>query len=184
MAIQRRVKRVRKPRVHITYEVERGGTSVKQELPFVVGVVGDFSGDPTGPLKPLAERKFVQITWDNFDEILARMKPGLNLKVKNVLSGGGEMAVRLKFDSMEDFEPASIVKQVRPLAKLLEARKKLSDLHGEVKRSDGFEAALEAALGGAGTADTAAGEPSMPGTKGTGSEKTRRSPGAPQRPEV
>ena len=150
MPIQRRVSRVRKPRVHITYEVGTGDSSVKKELPFVVGVIGDFSGDPSGPLKSLSERNFVQITWDNFDEVLARMKPGLKLKVKNELRGeNGDMAVHLEFNSMEDFEPASLVKQISPLRKLQQARNKLCDLHREIKRCEGFEDLLDEALGSA-----------------------------------
>ncbi len=84
-SIHKKLSRVRKPRVHITYDVETGGAEVARELPFVVGVMGDFSGDPTAPLKPLAERKFTQIDRDNFDKVMASMTPGLNLKVENTL---------------------------------------------------------------------------------------------------
>ena len=105
-SIHDKLDRVRKPRVHITYQVETEGAVVEKELPFVVGVVGDFSGNPTAPLKPLKDRKFIQIDRDNFNDIMARMTPGVNLKVENTLAGdGSEMAVNLKFKSIEDFEP-------------------------------------------------------------------------------
>src|SRR5438067_8503674 len=103
-SIHDKLERVRKPRVHITYQVETEGAQVEKELPFVVGVLGDFSGNPTQPLKPLKDRKFIQIDRDNFNEILSRMTPGLNLKVENTLKGdGSEMPVSLKFNSIEDF---------------------------------------------------------------------------------
>ena len=136
-SIHDKLKRVRKPRVHITYEVETEGGVVVKDLPFVVGVLGDFSGQPTEPLKPLKDRKFVQIDRDNFDEVMQRMTPGLNFKVENTLKGdGSEMSVQLKFSSIEDFEPANVVKQVEPLRKLVEARQKLSDL---LSKMDGNE---------------------------------------------
>ena len=120
-SIHEKLKRVRKPRVHITYDVETEGAVVQKELPFVVGVMGDFSGDPTEPLKSLKDRKFIQVDRDNFNEVMKRMTPGLNLRVENTLTGdGSEMAVQLQFDSIEDFEPANVVKQVEPLKKLLE----------------------------------------------------------------
>ena len=96
---QQKLNRVRKPRVHITYEVETEGAQVVKELPFVVGVMGDFSGDPTSKLKPLKDRKFIQIDRDNFnDDVLQRMTPGLNMRVENTLAGdGSEMSVNLEF---------------------------------------------------------------------------------------
>src|SRR2546429_1724141 len=111
-SIHDKLERVRKPRVHITYQVETGGAAVERELPFVVGVLGDFSGNPTEPLDPLPRRKFIQIDRDNFNTVLARMTPGLNLKVENTLrDDGSEMAVQLEFHKLEDFEPGSIVEQ-------------------------------------------------------------------------
>ena len=139
-SIHDKLERVRKPRVHITYKVETEGALVEKELPFVVGVLGDFSGKPTEPLKPLKDRKFIQIDRDNFNDVMARMTPGLNLKVENTLKNdGSEMAVQLKFNSMEDFEPGKIVKQVDPLNKLLETRDKLRDLLTKVDRSEDLE---------------------------------------------
>jgi type VI secretion system protein ImpB len=141
---QKKLSRVRKPRVHITYDVETNGAMVKKELPFVVGVLGDFSGNPTQPLKNFKERKFVQIDRDNFNDVMARMTPGLNLRVENTLKGdGSEMGVQLQFNSMDDFEPARIIEQVEPLKKLMETRQKLTELLGKVDLADDFEKKLE-----------------------------------------
>jgi type VI secretion system protein ImpB len=146
-SIHKKLSRVRKPRVHISYDVETEGASVQKELPFVVGVMGDFSGDPTTPLKPLKDRRFVQIDRDNFDDVLKSMTPGLQLKVKNTIAGDdSEFAVNLKFESMEDFEPAAIVNQVEPLKKLLETRNKLRDLSTKADRSEELESILERVL--------------------------------------
>jgi type VI secretion system protein ImpB len=146
-SIHSKLNRVRKPRVHITYDVETEGAQIERELPFVVGVLGDFSGDPTQPLRPMADRKFVQIDRDNFNDIMARMTPGLNLKVENTLADdGSEMAVNLKFSSMDDFDPAKIVEQVPALKSLLETRNKLRDLLSKADRSDELESLLEKVL--------------------------------------
>jgi len=146
-SIHDKLARVRRPRVHITYQVETEGAMVEKELPFVVGVLGDFSGNPTEPLKPLRDRKFVQIDRDNFDDIMARMTPGLNIKVQNTLKDdGSEMPVQLKFRSMEDFDPGRIVAQVEPLRKLLETHDKLRDLLTKVDRSEDLEGILERVL--------------------------------------
>jgi type VI secretion system protein ImpB len=146
-SLQHKLDRVRKPRVHITYDVETGDAQVKRELPFVVGVLGDFSGDPTEPLKPLKDRKFVQIDRDNFNEVMARMAPGANFRVENTLTGdGSEMAVQLKFRSMDDFEPSNVVRQVEPLRKLLETRNKLRDLLTKIDVSQDLENVLEQVL--------------------------------------
>lgn len=143
-SVHGKLSRVRKPRVHISYEVETGGAMVQKELPFVMGVMGDFSGDPTSDLKPLRDRKFVQIDRDNFNDVMNRMTPGLNLKVENTLAGdGSEMAVNLEFKSMDDFEPGKVAKQVEPLAKLLETRDKLRDLLTKIDRSEDLEEILE-----------------------------------------
>ena len=146
-SIHDKLARVRTPRGHISYQVETEGAQVEKELPFVVGILGDFSGTPTEPLKPLKDRKFVQIDRDNFNDILARMTPGLNLKVENTLrDDGSEMSVQLKFSSMDDFEPAKVVNQVEPLRKLLETRDKLRDLLTKVDRSEDLENILEKVL--------------------------------------
>jgi len=146
-SIHDKLKRVRKPRVHITYEVETEGAMVEKELPFVIGVMGDFSGNPTEPLKPLKNRKFIQIDRDNLDDVMKRMTPGVNMRVENTLKGDGtEMSVQLKFNSMEDFEPSNVARQIEPLRKLLETRDKLRDLMTKVDRSDDLESVLEKVL--------------------------------------
>jgi type VI secretion system protein ImpB len=146
-SIHEKLKRVRRPRVHITYEVETEGAEILRELPFVVGILGDFSGDPTQPLRPLSERKFVQIDRDNFNEVMARMTPGLNLRVENKLADdGSEMAVALKFNAIEDFEPARVAEQVPALKALLDTRNKLRDLMSKVDRSEQLENLLEQIL--------------------------------------
>lgn len=146
-SINDKLERVRKPRVHIKYEVETEGGVVQKELPFVVGVMGDFSGHPTEPLKPLKERKFINIDRDNFNDVMARQNPGLGFRVENtLLDDGTEMAVQLQFRSMDDFEPARIVEQVPALKQLKDARDKLRDLLSKSDRSDKLEQILEEAL--------------------------------------
>ncbi|MBY0231391.1 MAG: type VI secretion system contractile sheath small subunit [Gemmataceae bacterium] len=147
-SIHGKLERVRPPRVHIKYEVFTNGAQVVKELPFVLGVMGDYSGNaPTQPLKPIKDRKFIQIDRDNFNDVMKRMAPGLSFRVENTLKGDGtEMAVNLKFDSMDDFEPAQVAGQVEPLKKLLETRNKLRDLLTQVDRSDKLEGLLEQIL--------------------------------------
>ena len=146
-SIHDKLGRVRKPRVHITYQVETEGAKEVKELPFVVGVLGDFSGKPTSPLRPLKDRKFVQIDRDNINDVMARMTPGLEFKVENTLKGdGSEMPVQLKFNSMQDFDPDRVVQQVKPLKELLDVRDKLRDLLTKVDRSDELESLLEKVL--------------------------------------
>jgi len=146
-SVQDKLSRVRKPRVHIIYDVETEGAVVQKELPFVVGVMGDFSGDPTQPLKPLNDRKFIQIDRDNLDEVMAKMTPGLRMKVYNTLADdGSQMSVELAFKSMADFEPAAVVQQVEPLRKLLDVRNQLRDLLSKADRSEDLENLLEQVL--------------------------------------
>jgi type VI secretion system protein ImpB len=146
-SIHDKLKRVRKPRVHLTYDVETNGAAVEKELPFVLGVMGDYSGDNVDAKKELKDRKFAQIDRDNFDEIMGKVAPGLNFKVDNTLEGdGSEIGVDLAFNSMEDFEPHRIVEQVEPLKKLLETRNKLRDLLTKADRSDDLETLLEDVL--------------------------------------
>jgi len=146
-SIHEKLSRVRRPRVHITYEVETEGAQIVRELPFVVGVLGDFSGDPSQPLRPFGERKFIQIDRDNFDEVMARLAPGLKLKVENKLSdSGGVMAVDLRFNAMEDFEPGRVLDQVPALKAMLETRNRLRDLMSKADRSEELETLLEQVL--------------------------------------
>jgi type VI secretion system protein ImpB len=146
-SVHDKLNRVRKPRVHITYEVETEGAQIERELPFVVGVMGDFSGDPTQPLRPMTERKFIQIDRDNFNDVMARMTPGVKMKVDNKLADDGtQMAVELKLNSLEDFDPAKVAEQVPALKALMETRNKLRDLMSKVDRSEELENLLEQVL--------------------------------------
>jgi len=143
-SIHNKLKRVRKPRVHITYDVETNGTVAKKEIPFVMGVMGDYSGDNTKDKKALKDRKFSQIDRDNFNDIMAKTAPKLDLKVKNTLADDdSEISVSLDFNHMEDFEPHKIVDQVAPLKKLLETRDRLRDLLSKADRSEELEDILE-----------------------------------------
>ena len=146
-SIYGKLNRVRKPRVHITFDVETNGAQQVKELPFVVGVMGDFSGDPTKPLKALRDRGFVQIDRDNFDKVMASMNPGLKLTVENKLANdGSEMKVDLAFNSIEDFDPARVAERVPALKALLETRAKLRDLMVKADRSTELEELLENVL--------------------------------------
>ncbi len=146
-SIYGKLNRVRKPRVHISFDVETNGAQQVKELPFVMGVMGDFSGDPTKPLKPLRDRGFVQIDRDNFDKVMASMNPGLKLTVENKLAGdGSDMKVDLAFNSIDDFDPAKVAEQVPALKALLETRAKLRDLLVKADRSGELEELLENVL--------------------------------------
>lgn len=146
-SVHAKLNRVRKPRVHITYDVETEGAQIERELPFIVGIMGDFAGDPTEPLKPLAERKFTQIDRDNFNDVMKRIAPGLQMKVENTLAGdGSELPVNLKFNSIEDFEPARVAEQVPALKALLETRAKLRDMMSKVDNSEKLEELLDSVL--------------------------------------
>lgn len=146
-SIHDKLKRVRKPRVHITYDLETNGAVVEKELPFVMGVMGDYSGDNTDAKKALKDRKFAQIDRDNFNDAMAKINPQLSLKVENTLEGdGSEMGLDLDFKNMEDFEPQKLVEQVEPLKKLMETRNKLRDLLTKADRSEELENILEEVL--------------------------------------
>lgn len=141
-SVQKRLERVRPPRVQLTYDVEIGDAIEQKELPFVMGVMGDFTGqpDPDKPTPRLKDRKFVNVDMDNFDEVLAGMAPRASYRVKNKLSPeGGEFAVNLAFKQMDDFRPEAVVEQVEPLRRLLEARSKLSDLRNKLAGNEKLE---------------------------------------------
>lgn len=139
-SLQRKIERVRPPRVQITYDVEVGGAMELKELPFVIGVMGDFVGKPEEPLPPLKNRKFVEIDADNFNQVLAGMKPRVAFTVDNKLQDdGSKLGIDLRFNSIEDFEPDNIVQQVEPLRKLVEARQKLSDLRAKMDGNEKLE---------------------------------------------
>jgi type VI secretion system protein ImpB len=147
---QHKLDRVRSPRVHITYDVEVGGAIEIKELPFVMGVLGDFTGQPTEAMAKLKDRKFVEVTPDNFDSVLAGMKPHLAYSVENKLSDdaeAGQLKVDLNFKSLQDFEPEQVARQVKPLRELLELRTKLSDLRGSLQGNDKLEELLQDAIG-------------------------------------
>ncbi len=146
-SIHDKLKRVRKPRVHITYDVETNGAVAEKEIPFVMGVMGDYSGDNVDNKKALKDRKFSQIDRDNFNEVMSNIDPQLSMKVENTLEDdGSEISVDLAFKSMEDFEPHRIVDKVEPLKKLLDTRNKLRDLLTKADRSDDLETILEEVL--------------------------------------
>lgn len=144
-SLQHKLDRVRSPRVHITYDVETGGAIEKKELPFVMGVFGDFTGMPEEPLPRLKDRKFVEVNPDNFDTVLAAMKPHLAFAVENKLSedaNAGQLKVDLRFRSLDDFAPANVAKQVKPLKELLDLRTRLSDLRGTLQGNDKLDELL------------------------------------------
>jgi len=142
-SLQHKLDRVRPPRVHITYDVEIGGAIELKELPFVVGVLGDFSGKPLEPLGRVRDRKFVEIDRDNFNQVLSGMKPRVTMRVANKLSNDdSKMRVELNFNSIDDFEPDNLVQQVDPLRKLIDARKRLSDLLSKMDGNDRLEELL------------------------------------------
>jgi type VI secretion system protein ImpB len=141
---QHKLDRVRPPRVQITYDVEIGGAIQKKELPLVVGVLADLSGKPDKPLPRLKDRKFVEIDRDNFDAVLAASTPRLAYSVPNKLTkAGGFVNTELHFNSMEDFEPLNVVKQIPAMKKLLEARGKLNDLLAKLDGNDDLDAKLQ-----------------------------------------
>jgi type VI secretion system protein ImpB len=146
---QHKLDRVRSPRVHITYDVEVGGAIEVKELPFVMGVLGDFTGQPDAAMAKLRERKFVEVNPDNFDSVLEGMKPHLSFSVDNKLSddpSAGQLKVDLHFKSLQDFEPEAVARQVRPLNELLELRTRLSDLRGSLQGNDKLDELLQDAI--------------------------------------
>ncbi|MEY4564719.1 MAG: type secretion system contractile sheath small subunit [Pseudomonadota bacterium] len=141
-SIQKKLQRVRPPRVQLTYDVEIGDAIEKKELPFVMGVVGDFTGqpDPDKPAEKLKDRKFVSLDLDNFDEVMEGMAPRASYRVANKLTPeGGEFGVNLTFKDMEGFRPEAVVQQIEPLRKLFEARTKLSDLRNKLAGNEKLE---------------------------------------------
>ena len=142
---QHKLDRVRPPRVHVTYDVEVGDAIEMKELPFVMGVLGDFTGQPEQPLPRLRDRKFVEVNPDNFDQVLEGMKPHLSFSVENKLAEDADapkLKVDLHFKSMEDFEPENVARQVKPLAELLDLRTRLADLRGSLQGNDKLDELL------------------------------------------
>lgn len=145
-SIHKKLERVRPPRVHITYDVEVGDAIEVKELPFVMGVLADFTGQPEQPLPRLKDRKFVEVNPDNFDGVLEAMKPHLSFSVENKLSedpDAGQLKVDLRFKGLQDFEPENVARQVKPLRELLDLRTKLSDLRGTLQTNDKLDELLQ-----------------------------------------
>jgi len=146
-SVQKRLQKIRPPRVQLTYDVEKGDAIEQKEIPFVVGVLGDFSGKPEEALPRIKDRKFVNVDMDNFDEVMEGMAPRAVFRVPNKLSdSGGEFGVELKFKSIDDFRPEAVVEQVEPLRKLLEARSKLADLRNKLAGNEKLEDLLNDVL--------------------------------------
>jgi len=143
---QKFIARNRAPRVQIEYDVELYGAEKKIQLPFVMGVMSDLSGSPEEPLPPVAERRFLEVSVDNFDDRLKAMKPRVAFQVPNTLTGEGNMSVAITFESMEDFSPAAIARKVEPLRKLLEARTQLASLITYMDGKAGAEDLIAKAL--------------------------------------
>lgn len=142
-SLQKWVGRNRPPRVQITYDVEIGDAVEKKELPLVVGLLADLSGQPVQPLPKLKERRFVEIDRDNFDGVLGNISPRLDLSVPDTMKGEGNLKIELNFKQFSDFHPEAIVSQVPRLAKLLEARQQLRDLLAKLDGNDELDGLLE-----------------------------------------
>jgi type VI secretion system protein ImpB len=141
---QKKLGRVRPPRVHITYDVQVGDAIEKRDIPFVVGVLADLSGVPDKPLPPIAKRKFVSIDRDNVNDVMKKIGPRLAFKVPNRLNEDDtKLNVELRFESMEDFEPAKVAQQVTPLRKLLELRNSLANLRSSLIGNEKLENLLQ-----------------------------------------
>jgi type VI secretion system protein ImpB len=144
-SLQHKLDRVRPPRVQITYDVEIGGAILKKELPLVVGVLADLSGNPEQPLPKLRQRKFVEIDRDNFNDVLAASAPRVTLRVDNRLTKNNDskLNIELKFREIEDFTPLNVMSQIEPLRKLFEARQRLTDLLGKLDGNDALDSMLQ-----------------------------------------
>ncbi|MFO7713043.1 type VI secretion system contractile sheath small subunit [Desulfosarcina sp.] len=146
-SLQHTLDRVRAPRVQITYDVEIGDAIEMKEIPFVVGVLADLSGKPDEPLPKVKDRKFVEIDRDNFNQVLSGMKPRLVYRVDNRLTDDdSKIAVELRFKSLDDFHPERVAEQVTPVRKLVEARKRLSDLLAKLDGNDKLDELLQDVL--------------------------------------
>ncbi|AYH42485.1 type VI secretion system contractile sheath small subunit [Azoarcus sp. DN11] len=146
-SVQKRLQKVRPPRVQLTYDVEKGDAIEQKELPFVVGVLGDFAGRSEAGQAKLRDRKFVGVDTDNFDDVIAAVAPRASFRVRNRLSGeGGEFGVDLTFSAFEDFRPESVVRQVEPLRKLMEARAKLAELRNKLAGNEKLDDLLSNVL--------------------------------------
>lgn len=149
---QKKLERVRPPRIQISYEVETGGAIEMKELPFLMGVMGDYSGHVAEPLPRLKDRKFAEITPENFDDTLASMKPRLLFSVENKLSedsAAPKLGIELNFRSMDDFAPDAVARQVKPLRELLELRTELANLRANLQTNEKLDGILQETMGDA-----------------------------------
>jgi type VI secretion system protein ImpB len=143
-SVQKKLGRIRPPRVQITYDVETGGSIEKKELPLIVGIMADLAGKPDGPVIPVKARKFVEIDRDNFNDVCASIAPRLAFQVDNRLKDDdSKLSAELRFRRIDDFRPESIVQQIEPLRKLFEARQRLNDLIGKLDGNDDLDALLQ-----------------------------------------
>lgn len=168
---QKFIARNRAPRVQIEYDVETYGAEKKVQLPFVMGVMADLSGKPEEPLAPVADRKFLEIDVDNFDDRLKAMKPRVAFMVPNTLTGEGNIAVDITFESMDDFSPAAVARKVDALNKLLEARTQLSNLLTYMDGKSGAEDLITKVLSDPALLQTLAAAPKPEATSGSQGEE-------------
>ena len=146
-SVQKRLQRIRPPRVQLTYDVEVGDGKEVKELPFVIGVLGDFSAASELEKTKLKDKKFINVDLDNIDEVMQSLAPRATFQVENTLTEeGGRMAVDLTFNSMQDFRPENVVQQVDPLRKLVEARERLTDLRNKISNNERLEDLLDEVL--------------------------------------
>ncbi|OAL84593.1 type VI secretion system contractile sheath small subunit [Acinetobacter sp. SFD] len=146
-SVQKKLQRIRPPRVQLTYDVEVGDAREVKELPFVVGVLGDFSAASELEKTKLKDKKFITVDLDNIDEVMESLAPRANFQVENTLTEeGGKMSVDLTFNSMGDFKPEQVVQQVKPLRRLVEARERLTDLRNKISNNERLEDLLDEVL--------------------------------------
>lgn len=146
-SVQKKIAKVRAPRVHLTYDVEVGDSMETKEIPFVVGVLGEFSGDSKLEQPRFKEKKFVEVDLDTFDEVMAGLAPQASFRVRNDLSDkGGEFAVDLAFNSIDDFRPEAVAEQIEPLKQLVQARDRLADLRNKISANEKLEDLLDDVL--------------------------------------
>jgi type VI secretion system protein ImpB len=168
-SVHAKLERVRPPRVHVTYNVEIGDAIELKEIPFVMGIFADLSGQPEEPLAKMKDRRFVEITPDNFDSVLENMKPRVAFSIENKLSDdskAGNLGVDLTFKSLEDFEPERVARRVKPLQDLLELRTKLSDLIGTLQGNEKLERLLQEVIQDSGKLNQVRSEIAKGGTNG------------------
>jgi type VI secretion system protein ImpB len=165
---QKFIGRNRAPRVQIEYDVEVYGSEKKMQIPFVMGVMADLSGDSRDSLQPVDERKFLSVDVDNFDDRMRAIKPGISVNVPNMLTGEGNLGVDLSFESVDDFSPAAVAAKVEPLAKLLEARSQLANLVTYMDGKAGAEDLIAKALSDPALLKALAAAPKPPGSTDDG----------------